>query len=212
MKKTTRICALLTAVVLMLSMLLSMTGCNNTSGSNNSENNSTNVNDSTDSAHVTYPEQIYDKYGNAVEMPSDNDAEGWFSVEVVNQYSVPSFTQPEGTTVVSKPERNALYLTGGENIFRLTVSYAFEAIRSNNSSVYTPVLGLGDDGVAAVTGLDKISHIDTDTLYPKGDDVAINLIYKSGHKIYECIISLENNNEQVYIAFADRTELYGSLA
>ncbi len=195
MKKTSRILATITALLIVCTMLFTMTGCNNQTNSNSKND----------------PTQIYDKNGNPVQMPTDNDEEGWFSVEVVNQYSVASFTQPEGTTVVSKPEPNSLYLTGNQNTFRDTVTYAFEAINSSNSAVYLPVLGIGEDSVAEVTELDRITHIDTDTLYPKGDVLTVNLIYKSGHKIYECTISLENNNEQVYISFADRTELYASL-
>lgn len=195
MKKSSRIFAIIASLLVVCTMLFTMTGCNNRT--NNNPNNNSN--------------QLYDKHGNSVQMPTDNDEEGWFSVEVVNKYSVAALTQPEGTTVVSKPEPEALYLSGDKNTFKNTVSYVFEAICSSNSNVYTPVLGIGEDSVATVTELDPITHIDTDSLYPKGDVQKINLIYKSGHKLYECTISLENNNEQVYIAFADRTELYASL-
>ena len=210
MKKSTRFCALL--IVLALILVMAMTGCANTGNSNNTGNGgSANGESNSDSNSSTYPTQIYDKHGNPVQMPSDKDVEGWFSVEVVNQYSAASFTQPEGTTVVSKPEPDALYLQGGSNTFRDTVSYAFAAINASNSAVYLPVLGIGEDSVATVTELDRITHVDIDSLYPKGEVTSVNLIYKSGHKAYECTISLENNNQQVYIAFADRTELYGHL-
>lgn len=210
MKKSTRFCAVLTALALVLVMLIAMTGCANTGNSNNT-GGSANEAGNSDTNRSTYPTQIYDKHGNPVQMPSDNDEEGWFSVEVVNQYSAASFTQPEGTTVVSKPEPNALYLQGGSNTFRDTVAYAFAAINASNSDVFLPVLGIGEDSVATVTALDRITHVDIDSLYPKGDVTSVKLIYKSGHKAYECSISLENNNQQVYIAFADRTELYGHL-
>ena len=204
MKKTTRFCAMLTALALVLVMIMTMAGCANTGNSDNSGNGANN----SDSERSTYPTQLYDKNGDPVQMPTDNDDYGWFSVEVVNQYSVPSFTQPEGTTVVSKPEPSTLYLKGNDKTFRDSVLYAFEAIKTNNTTVYLPELSIGEDSVASVTSLKPITHIDTDTLYPNGDVLELSIIYKSGHKAYECTITLQSNNEQVCISFADRTQQY----
>ena len=180
MKKSTRILFILICVVLVCTMTFSLTGCNN----DTKKNNNTQI--------VT---------------PSDNDEEGWFTIEVVSKYNVSSLIQPDGTEVVSKPEPDKLYLTGGEEAFKTTVSYVFEAIKSSNSKIYLPELGIGEDSVATVTGLTPITHIDYNNLYPTGDDMVMNIIYKSGHKVYEATISYESNG-QIYVALADRTDLY----
>lgn len=194
MKNTKRIFSVITAILMVCSMMFLITGCNEKPNPDPSNEQT----------------QFYDKQGNPIPIPSDNDEEGWFSVEVANQYAAPGLTQPENTTVVTKPVRNELYLKGDENAFKNTVIYAYTAI-SLNDGVYLPVFGLGDDGVATVTSLEKINYIDPDTLYPKGDTTSVNLIYKSGHKAYECTISYDKETDQVFIGFEDRTDSYLKL-
>lgn len=207
MNKAFRFLSGLFAIVLCCTMLFMLAGCNNSKKPGSNPNN-TNNNTVTDTK--THQNPIYDKEGNEIPQPSDNDEEGWFSVEVANQFAVPSFTQPDNTKVVTKPQRNELYLKGDKNAFKNTVLYAFQAVRINDA-VYLPELGKGEDGIAKVTALNKITYIDSNTLFPTGDITSINLIYKAGHKAYECAVSYDINTEQVYIALNDRTELYYDL-
>lgn len=178
MKKSTRILFILVSILLVCTTIFTLTGCKNNQNTTNQ-----------------------------ITAPTDNDEEGWFSMEVINKYGVATIIQPKGTQVVSKPEPDKLYLTGGEDAFKLTVAYVYEAIKESNTQIYLPEFGIGEDSVATVTGLTPITHIDYDKLYPTGEDMVINIIYKSAHKAYEATISYESNG-QVYVAFADRTDLY----
>ena len=178
MKKSTRILFILVSILLVCTTVFTLTGCKNNQNTTNQ-----------------------------ITAPTDNDEEGWFSMEVINKYGVATMVQPKGTQVVSKPEPDKLYLTGGEDAFKLTVAYVYEAIKESNTQIYLPEFGIGEDSVATVTGLTPITHIDYDKLYPTGEDMVINIIYKSARKAYEATISYESNG-QVYVAFADRTDLY----
>ena len=179
MKKSTRILFILVSILLVCTTAFTFAGCNHKQN--------------------TTPTEVI--------KPTDNDNEGWFTIEVVSKYNVAAMIQPEGTQVISKPEPDKLYLSGDEDAFKLTVAYVYEAIKESNTQIYLPVLGIGEDSVAAVTGLTPITHIDYDKLYPTGEDMVVNIIYKSARKVYEATISYENNG-QIYVAFVDRTDLY----
>ncbi len=193
--KFLRIAALLLAAALCLSALFSLSGCKKERTHTNTPGSSV----------------IYDKYGNTVPAPTDNDLEGWFSAEVLNQYSVAGFTIPEGTEVTSKPEKNSLYLKGNNETLVTSTEYAFEAISIANDKVYLPVYTTGDDGIPTVSSLKEIKTFSVDNLYPTGEDTTVTFIYKSGHNAYQCTIELEYNateGEQVCITFLDKTEEY----
>lgn len=181
MKKSTRILFILVSILLVCTTVFALTGCNKQPKKN-----------------ITIVEH------------TDNDEEGWFSMEVINKYNVATITQPAGTEVVSKPEPDKLYLTGDEEAFKTTVAYVYEAIKQSNTKIFQPEFGIGEDSVATVTGLTPITNIDYDKLYPTGEDMLVNIIYKSSHKAYEATISYENNG-QIYVAFSDKTDLYLSL-
>ncbi len=191
-----KINALFLVFALVITSVFTLSGCN----SNNSDNNTT----SADTGNkVQYNE------------PTDNDYEGWFSVEVLLQYSAAGFAQPENTEVVSKPERDTLYLKGGEDTFKNTVNLAYSSIAPVNRATYLPVITLDENGVAEVSGLKEISRIDTSKLYPQGEDTSVTFMYLSGHILYECSISLETSadgeDKLVCVSLKDRTELYGDL-
>lgn len=193
--KFLRIAALLLAAALCISALFSLSGCKK-------ENPYTN----TPGSPV-----IYDKYGNTVPAPTDNDLEGWFSAEVLNQYSAAGFTIPEGAEVTSKPEKNSLYLKGNSDTLAKSAAYAFEAISRVNDKVFLPVYTTDAEGLPTVSSLKEIRIFSADSLYPNGEDTTITFIYKSSHKAYQCSIELEynaNEGEQVCITFLDKTEEY----
>ncbi len=217
MKNTSRIFTLLTVIMLVCTMVLTMAGCKNNTGNNNlnGSNNGNNNNQSATSAPSTYPTQLYDKNGNEIQMPDDNDADGWFSVEVINQYSMAPFVQPPDTKVVSKPQRDCLYLKGGEDVLQVCAKYAFRNIVNNNTAVYLPVMSTDDNGTTKAIDFNRIYAYDFSALYPTGDETSVTFVYTIGHKIYECALSLDSSADasetQICIAFADRTELYNSL-
>lgn len=150
------------------------------------------------------------------QVPTDNDEEGWFSVEVLNEYNVAGLVQPSDTEVTSKPERNTLYLKGDESTFKTATLYIYESINIANDNVYLPVISVGEDGVAEVSGLQEITDYDGTELYPDGEETSVTFIYKSVKRILECAITLEKTGDtgedQVCISFADRTDVYGDLA
>ncbi|MBQ4105700.1 MAG: hypothetical protein IJC86_04875 [Clostridia bacterium] len=179
---TSRIFTILTALVLALSVMFSLSAC---------------------------------KDEKVVQTPTDNDLEGWFSAELLNEYSAAGFSLPEGTEVIDKPERNTLYLTGDEDSFKNSVLYAYYAIAPVNDKVYLPELSVDENGVAEVSALKEISEIDESDLYPDGETTSVSLIYKTSHRVLECSITLEKtaetNEDQVCISFSDRTDAYGDL-
>ncbi len=188
----TKISALIIIFAIVITSVFALGGCNI---GNNSGTNSGNK--------VQYVE------------PSDNDYEGWFSVEVLLKYSAAGFAQPEDTQVVSKPERDTLYLKGGEGTLKETVKLAYKAIAPVNRATYLPVLSLDENGVAKVSGLKEITSIDTSKIYPQGSDTSITFYYLSGHLLYECSVSLEvspdGDEKLVCVSLKDRTENYGDL-
>lgn len=205
--KFSRMITMVVAAMMAVCVLLSLSACNGT-GSQNETASST--------APTTSANVIYDKYGNPVQMPTDNDIEGWFSVEVLNEYNAAGFILPKGTEVSHKTERTTLYLKGNEKALETTVLYAFEAIYPTSDGVYLPVLTKGDDGVAKVTSLKRISTFETDNLSPKGDDTSVTFIYTTSHRVLECAISLvvtpdSNGEPLVEVSFTNRTEQYGDL-
>lgn len=189
--KVKRIAAALFALVIALSAVLTLGGCSDDGGF-------------TGGTKVDYVE------------PTDNDYEGWFSVEVLFEYSAAGFAQPRNTEVVSKPERNTLYLKGDENTLIDTAKMAFSSIMPVNSATYVPVYTINDSGVAEVADLRKVDIVDYDELYPLGDDTSFVIYYLAGHTLYECSVTLEISPESedglVCVSFKDRTELYGHLA
>lgn len=145
--------------------------------------------------------------------PTDNDEEGWFSIEVLSQYSASAFTIPEGAIVVDKPEKDLLYLSGGDTLLKDTAIMAYNAI-SINDKVAFPVLSIGEDGLAKVTSFDLISSYDAHELLPEGHEDEVTFVYKSGHKYYECEIGTSTDaqgNELVYIDFTNKTEEYKNI-
>lgn len=193
--KFLRLAALLLATALCISALFSLSGCKKEKPFTNAPGSSV----------------IYDKYGNTVPAPTDNDLEGWFSAEVLNQYSAAGFTIPEGAEVTSKPEKNSLYLKGNSETLEISAKYAFEAIRIANDKIFIPTYTTGDDGLPTVSSLKEIRTFSADNLYPTGEDTSVTFIYKSSHNAYQCTIELEynaNEGEQVCITFLDKTEEY----
>ena len=145
--------------------------------------------------------------------PTDNDEEGWFSIEVLSQYSASAFTIPKDAVVTEKPERDFLYLQGGENLLKETALMAYKAI-SGNDKVALPVYTLGDDGVAKVTSFKHITSYNGNELLPDGNEDEVTFVYKSGHKYYECEIGNHTDNagnKLVYIDFTDKTDEYKSI-
>ncbi|MGN0452993.1 MAG: hypothetical protein ACI4GZ_04235 [Ruminococcus sp.] len=167
------------------------------------------------SINANNPTGYTDIHGNALPAPSDNDEEGWFSVEVLAEYGAMSFTLPKGTTVVTKPQREALYLSGDKKALQTTADYAFASIYASIRKVYIPVFTIGDDGVAAISSLKKIDTFESSTLYPDTDVTSVSFIYKmSKSVVLECSVSLETSaegEELVYVAFSDKSEEYLSL-
>lgn len=197
-KNSKRIISLISLILVCLSVTMCFCGCNR---SEKPANNSST--------------QVYtDIYGNEYEPPTDNDEEGWFSAELLAEYSAMSFTQPDGTTVVDKPQRNLLYLEGDKNALVSCASYAFKSIYSVNDGVYLPVYSIGDDGVAKISSLNKIDMFSTKTLYPYTDETSVLFIYMSSRRILECKITLESTNDNVFrvsINFSDKTAEYSYL-
>lgn len=191
MKNTRRILSLLVAVVLSFTMIFTLTACKDSKKSNKPNSNSNHSSQNIIS-----------------HSPAEDDLSGWFSLEVINQYSMAPFVQPPGTTVVSKPERDCLYLTGNQNTFTECTKYAFETIARNNKAVYLPVKS---NDAESILDYNEITSYDFSTLYPKGDNTNVTFIYTLGHKAYECSLSYDTDTEQVCISFTDRTNLYREI-
>ncbi len=146
--------------------------------------------------------------------PTDNDEEGWFSIEVLSQYSASSLTIPDGAEVTDKPERDLLYLKGGDTLLRDTATMVFNTINAVNDKVALPVYTLGEDGIAKVTSFEPIYSYTGEELLPDGEEDDVTFVYKSGHKYYECKVGNHTDtqgNKLVYIDFTDRTEEYKSI-
>ncbi len=147
-------------------------------------------------------------------VPTDNDVEGWFSTEVLGEYNAAGFSLPKGAEVQDKPERNTLYLTGDDTIFQNSVRYAYAAIQAGTEKIYQPVYEINEQEVAEVTSIKEIAGLNTDNLYPDGEETTSILIYESGNKILECAVTVESDsgdNNRVCISFNDRTEQYKDL-
>lgn len=157
---------------------------------------------------------IYDKYGNTTPKPTDNDITGWFSVEVLVKYGLHTLTLPSGTEVYSKTDPDTLFLKGGKDALATTATYVHTSILSASGTLYSPVITTLEDGTAKVTSLEKNFLLDTDTLYPKGEDTSVIFVYKINRTIYQCNVSLEKNAEGielVCISFSDKTSEYKDL-
>ena len=145
--------------------------------------------------------------------PTDNDEEGWFSIEVLSQYSASAFTIPEGAVVTEKPERDFLYLKGGDNLLKETAIMAYNAIAGNDKVAF-PVYTIDDNGIATVTSFAFITSYNGRELLPDGTEDDVTFVYKSGHKYYECEIGNHTDNAGntlVYIDFTDKTDEYKSI-
>ena len=194
MKNTHRILSILIAVALSFSMLFTLTACKD----NKNNNGSVSANKNSNSA----------QQNGTSHSPYEDDLSGWFSLEVINQYSMSPFVQPPNTTVVSKPERDCLYLKGDENTFADCTKYAFETIARNNKAVYLPEKS---DDTEDILDYKEITSYDFSTLYPNGDTTYVTFIYTLGHKAYECSLSYDTDTEQTCISFTDRAELYRDI-
>ncbi|MDO5124455.1 MAG: hypothetical protein Q4D44_07320 [Eubacteriales bacterium] len=193
-RTTTVICALL----LLTATLFSLGGCKDYRKDSNSKD----------------PNFVYDKYGNTYPAPTDNDEEGWFSVETLAKYGVIGLAQPKGSEVTNKPQPDALYLTGDDNLLKNTAIYAYTTISGSGATVYVPETELDENQMPAVTKLTPIDALDTSKLAPDGTETSVSLVYTCAKKLFRCDITLEtnaNNIEQVYIAFSDKTEDYKNL-
>lgn len=181
-----------------VSVIMCFCGCNRSEASNNNSES-----------------QAYtDVHGNEYEPPKDNDEEGWFSAELLAEFSAMSFTQPDNTVVVDKPQRNYLYIEGDKNTLANCANYAFSAVYSVNDGVYLPVYSIGDNGVAEISSLNKIDIFSTKTLYPYTDETGVSFIYMSARRILECKITQESVTDNVYrvsICFSDKTDEYSHL-
>lgn len=193
-RTTTVLCALL----LLAATLFSLAGCKDYRKDSSNKD----------------PNFVYDKYGNTYPIPTDNDEEGWFSVETLAKYGVISLVQPEGSEVTDKPQPDALYLTGDDNLLKNTAMYVYTAISGSGATVYVPETELDENQLPVVTKLTPIDALETATLYPEGKETSVSLVYTSAKKIFRCNITLEtnaNNVEQVFIAFSDKTEEYRDI-
>ncbi len=226
MKNISRFFMLLTVFVLICTMIFTMTGCKNDTennsvnndisiNSNIDSNSNNNTNEASASADSTSASQNADSQNSNVQAPvNKDDEEGWFSLEVINQYSIAPFVQPPNTVVVSKPQRDCLYLKGDKDVLHVCADYAFQNIFYDNTAVYIPVVTSEDNSSANAMEFKRIYSYDSSALYPTGDETSVTFVYTLGRKVYECSLSLESpadaKETQICIAFADRTELYGS--
>lgn len=211
MKNTRQILSLILAIVLCIATIFMLTACKDDTN-NNSEtqniNSSVSVNSSSQNSANDSSSPTAQSNSNQGNTPNEDDIEGWFSLEVINQYSMAPFVQPPDTKVVSKPDRDCLYLKGDKNTFTLCTQYAFDTMLRNNKAVYLPEKNENSDSFLSYK---KITYYDFSTLYPTGDTTDVTFIYTMGHSAYECSISYDKGTEQVCIRFADRTELYRDI-